>query len=169
MHRTRVRRAFVRSGAAVGWDRHNWPAALIVVADRPAPTRSQAKQLKAKPSQAKQPKAKQSEAKRSRTAPRKETAAKSAGRPARAGAATPAKARAATAAKAARVRERARQPEPVPRQGFESEEDRATGAVQPPGPTELIGAATEILGEVAKAGLAGGERLLKDALSLFSR
>jgi hypothetical protein len=59
--------------------------------------------------------------------------------------------------------------EAVPRQGFESEGDRVSGSVSPPGGTELVASAAEILGEIAKAGLAGGERLLKDALSLLSR
>jgi hypothetical protein len=59
--------------------------------------------------------------------------------------------------------------EPVPRQGFACEEERASGPVQPPGGTELVGAAAEALGEVAKAGLATGERLLKDLLSLLPR
>ncbi|HEY0517674.1 MAG TPA: hypothetical protein VGD00_11175 [Solirubrobacteraceae bacterium] len=57
----------------------------------------------------------------------------------------------------------------MPLQGYESEGDRVSGPVQPPGATELIGAATEMLGEIAKAGLSGSERLLKDALSLLSR
>jgi hypothetical protein len=59
--------------------------------------------------------------------------------------------------------------EPVPRQGFESEEERATGAVQPPGGTELVSTAAEILGELTKAGISGGERLLRDVLSRLGR
>jgi hypothetical protein len=59
--------------------------------------------------------------------------------------------------------------EEVPRQGFESIEERATGSVAPPGGTELVGTAAEIVSELAKAGIAGGERLLRDALSLFGR
>jgi hypothetical protein len=55
--------------------------------------------------------------------------------------------------------------EQVPRQGFESEMDRATGAVQPPGGAELVSSAAEIIGELARAGLSSGERLLRDALS----
>jgi hypothetical protein len=54
---------------------------------------------------------------------------------------------------------------PVPRQGYASEGDRATGAVQAPGGTELAGSAVEIIGELAKAGLSTGERLLRDVLS----
>ncbi len=60
-------------------------------------------------------------------------------------------------------------PEPVetaPPQGFESESSRTTGSVQPPGGGELLASAVEIAGEVAKAGVSAGERVLKD---LFSR
>ncbi|MEA2200915.1 MAG: hypothetical protein QOI89_1511 [Solirubrobacteraceae bacterium] len=62
----------------------------------------------------------------------------------------------------ARTRER------VPRQGFETEADRARGPVQPPGGTELVTSAVEIVGELAKSGLATGERLLKDVFSRLS-
>ena len=54
--------------------------------------------------------------------------------------------------------------EPVPRQGFECEE-HASGAVRPPGGTELVASAAEIVGELAKAGVSTGERLFKDVLS----
>jgi hypothetical protein len=54
---------------------------------------------------------------------------------------------------------------PVPRQGFESEGERASGPVHPPGGTELVASAAEIIGELAKAGLSTGERLFKDVLS----
>jgi len=37
--------------------------------------------------------------------------------------------------------------------------------VQPPGGTELVASAAEIIGELAKAGLSTGERVLKDVLS----
>jgi hypothetical protein len=62
-------------------------------------------------------------------------------------------------------RRRSAEHEPVPSQGYASEEDAATGAVQPPGGAELFMSAAEIVGELAKAGLSTGERLLKDALS----
>ena len=52
-----------------------------------------------------------------------------------------------------------------PRQGFECDGDTASGAVQPPGGAELVASAAEIVGELAKAGLSTGERLLKDVLS----
>lgn len=53
----------------------------------------------------------------------------------------------------------------VPRQGFECEGERASGSVQPPGGTELVASAAEIIGELAKVGFSTGERLLKDVLS----
>jgi hypothetical protein len=92
----------------------------------------------------------------------------SAGTRARRPAAVPPK---AAATKAPRPRRTTRPPvaEPVPRQGFESEEERATGAVQPPGGTELVSTAAEILGELTKAGISGGERLLRDVLSRLGR
>ena len=55
--------------------------------------------------------------------------------------------------------------EPVPRQGYASEGDRVSGPVSPPGSTEFLATAAEIVGELAKAGASRGERLLKDALS----
>jgi hypothetical protein len=53
----------------------------------------------------------------------------------------------------------------APRQGFECEGDGASGPVQPPGAAELVASAAEIVGELAKAGLSTGERLLKDVVS----
>ena len=55
--------------------------------------------------------------------------------------------------------------EHAPRQGFESDFDRASGPVEPPGGAELVASAAEILGELAKAGLSTGERLFKDVLT----
>jgi hypothetical protein len=55
--------------------------------------------------------------------------------------------------------------EPAPRQGFECEGERATGPVQPPGGPELVATAAELVGELAKAGVSAGERLLKDVFS----
>jgi hypothetical protein len=55
--------------------------------------------------------------------------------------------------------------EPVPRQGFEAEPDSLAGPVQPPGGTELVASAAELAGELAKAGVATGARMLKDFLS----
>ena len=53
----------------------------------------------------------------------------------------------------------------MPRQGFATEGDRVSGPVQPPGGPELIATAAEIVGEIAKAGVSGGERLLRDLVS----
>ena len=53
----------------------------------------------------------------------------------------------------------------VPSQGYESDDDAATGAVQPPGGAELLISAAEIVGELAKAGVSRSERLVKDVLS----
>jgi hypothetical protein len=100
---------------------------------------------------------------------RRKAAAKSASPAARKkakGAARPAK----PAAKSARPAPRRRPAvsaveDQVPRQGFESELDRASGPVQPPGGAELVASAAEIIGELAKAGLSRSERLLRDALA----
>jgi hypothetical protein len=64
-----------------------------------------------------------------------------------------------------RLKRTARTAEPVPRQGFESEGDRASGPVSPPGGIELLASAAELLGELTKAGVSTGERLLRDVLS----
>jgi hypothetical protein len=56
-------------------------------------------------------------------------------------------------------------PDPAPRQGFECDGDAASGAVHPPGAAELVASAAEIVGELAKAGLSTGERLIKDVVS----
>jgi hypothetical protein len=55
--------------------------------------------------------------------------------------------------------------EEVPPQGYESEDDAASGAVRPPGGAELLLTAAEVVGELAKAGISRSERLVKDALS----
>jgi hypothetical protein len=55
--------------------------------------------------------------------------------------------------------------EPAPRQGFECEGERTSGSVHPPGGAELVASAAEIVGELAKAGILTGERLLKDVLA----
>jgi hypothetical protein len=59
----------------------------------------------------------------------------------------------------------ARMTEPVPRQGFECEGEEASGPVAPPGGFELVAAAVELAGELAKSGIIGGERLLRDVLA----
>ena len=87
--------------------------------------------------------------------PRKPKAKQAAG--ARSRAATPGRARARTAAdaRARRAQDRA------PRQGFESEAETASGPVMPPGATELVSAAGELLTGVAKSGLSRGASTLK--------
>jgi hypothetical protein len=72
--------------------------------------------------------------------------------------------RARTAKRTAPPRPTAPLQEPAPRQGFECEGE-TDGAVAPPGGAELVSAAAEIVGELAKAGLSTGERLLKDVFS----
>ena len=59
--------------------------------------------------------------------------------------------------------------DPAPRQGFESESESMSGSVNPPGSAELLASAAEIVGELAKAGLSTGERVLRDALSRLPR
>ena len=57
----------------------------------------------------------------------------------------------------------------APRQGFESDSESHERLGQPPGGAELVASAAEIVGELAKAGLSSGERLLKDVLSRLPR
>jgi hypothetical protein len=58
---------------------------------------------------------------------------------------------------------------PVPRQGFEAEEEIPQGrSVQPPSGSELASSVAELFGELAQAGLSTGGRLLKDALTRLS-
>ena len=75
------------------------------------------------------------------------------------------RAKAAKTAKRAPAGARTRAAEPVPRQGYESEDDLARGPVSPPGGIELVASAAELLGELAKAGVGTGERLVRDLLS----
>jgi hypothetical protein len=70
-----------------------------------------------------------------------------------------------TRARASTRRGRTSAEEAAPRQGFETDSNAASGSVQPPGGAELLGSAAEILAELARGGLSGGERLLRDALS----
>jgi hypothetical protein len=55
--------------------------------------------------------------------------------------------------------------DPVPRQGFETENDPLSGPVQPPGGVDLLASAAELAGELTKSGLSSGGRLLKDILA----
>jgi hypothetical protein len=59
---------------------------------------------------------------------------------------------------------RATTTERAPRQGFEAEPD-SHGPVQPPGSSELVSSAAELAGELAKAGVTTGARVLRDFLS----
>ncbi len=78
---------------------------------------------------------------------------------------TKARSKTATSPKRATARSKAGTAEQVPRQGFESDGDRASGPVTPPGGIELVASAAELLGELAKAGVNTGERLLRDVFS----
>ncbi len=53
----------------------------------------------------------------------------------------------------------------MPKQGFEAEPDSLRGSVAPPGGAELVASAAELAGELAKAGVNTGVRVLKDFLS----
>jgi hypothetical protein len=106
-----------------------------------------------------------------RAAARKATAAAAAAKaaPASTNGRPPARPGKAAGATAKRAVKRTAKPsavaEPAPRQGFESEAERTSGSVHPPGGAELVASAAEIVGELAKAGIATGERLLKDVFS----
>jgi len=95
----------------------------------------------------------------------------SAGRAAAGAAADPPSASAAPKRAPRGARRRSEHPhaEPVPKQGFEAEGERTSRVVQPPGGAELVASAAEIVGELAKAGVGAGERLLRDALSRLPR
>ena len=56
-------------------------------------------------------------------------------------------------------------PQPAPRQGFESEAQRGSRSLQPPGAADLVVSAAELVTELAKAGLSRGERLVRDLVS----
>ena len=59
---------------------------------------------------------------------------------------------------------------PVPKQGYEPEDEVELGAtVNPPSGTELVESVADIFAELAGAGFTAGGRLLKDALSLLGR
>jgi hypothetical protein len=97
----------------------------------------------------------------------KKPAAKS--KAARSGASPAAKQGRPTARPAAR-RAAAKAQLTAPRQGFESDGDLASGsAVQPPSSTEIVASVVEVFGDLAQSGLAGGGRLVKDALTRLLR
>jgi hypothetical protein len=68
-----------------------------------------------------------------------------------------------------RSRESGERPDAVPKQGFESEGDSASGPVQPPGGMELVASGAEIIVELARAGLSAGEQLLGDLVRRLPR
>jgi hypothetical protein len=130
---------------------------------RTRPQRSSARRTAARRSTA-APTAADGEARPKRAASRRSPKGRSTATPARAGSA---KAAAGAAGKQRKARRASSPPkQAVPSQGFETEADRARGPVQPPGGTELIASAVEIVGDLAKSGLSSGERVLK---SVFSR
>jgi hypothetical protein len=55
--------------------------------------------------------------------------------------------------------------ESVPMQGYESEGDSLNRPIQPPGGAELVASIAELAGELAKAGVNTGGRVLKEVLS----
>jgi hypothetical protein len=59
---------------------------------------------------------------------------------------------------------------PVPKQGYEPEDELELGKpVNPPSGAELVESVADIFGELANSGLTAGGRLLKDAFSLLRR
>jgi hypothetical protein len=124
---------------------------------------------------------KASDAARSRGATAVKSPAKRASKPAnarrgsKASSATQAKTQASTARANAQSARPRRMPaasrrsvplqDPAPRQGFECDGESVGASLQPPGGAELVASAAEIVGELAKAGLSRGERLLKDVFS----
>jgi hypothetical protein len=73
-------------------------------------------------------------------------------------------------AKATKAKPSPKAEPPVPKQGYEPEEEIELGAtVNPPSGTELVESVADLVGELANSGLAAGERLLKDAFSLLRR
>jgi hypothetical protein len=130
---------------------------------RTRPQRSSARRTAARRSTA-APTAADGEARPKRAAARRSPKGRSTATPARAG--SPKAAGKPRKAGASSRRASSQPKQAVPRQGFETEADRARGPVQPPGGTELIASAVEIVGDLAKSGLSSGERVLK---SVFSR
>ena len=69
-----------------------------------------------------------------------------------------------SAARQASPKRSARKTTRAPRQGFESDADSTTGSVMPPGGTEILSAATELVADVAKSGLSRGTSTFKGIL-----
>jgi hypothetical protein len=135
---------------------------------RTRPQRSSARRTAARRSTAAPTAANGEAARPKRAASRRSSKGRSAATPAPASRPKAAAGAAGKQRKASASSRRASSPpkQAVPRQGFETEADRARGPVQPPGGTELIASAVEIVGDLAKSGLSSGERVLK---SVFSR
>jgi hypothetical protein len=141
---------------------------------RTRPQRSSARRTAARSASQSPPAAKAAPSRPARPAPGKaDKAAKPAAR-AKASAPDSAKPRRAKDAGSSAAKPRARSTarrgparaaEPVPRQGFESEGERVSGPVQPPGGAEMLATAAEVVSELAKAGISTGERLVRDVLS----
>jgi hypothetical protein len=162
--RTRPQRSSARRAAAREAARAHAKAKPGSAA--PANTKSaKAEPMRAKPAQARTAKTKPAKTK---PAPAGQANAMSMTPPPPLAKATPAKARPANArpTKVKRAAGGTGVEETVPRQGFEVDGDIASGSVQPPGAAELVSSAAELAGELAKAGVTGGARLLKD---LFAR
>jgi hypothetical protein len=83
----------------------------------------------------------------------------------------PASAKAASSkAKAVSTRKSKPVEPPVPKQGYEPEEEVELGkTVNPPSGVELVESVADIFGELANSSLAAGGRILKDAFSLLRR
>jgi hypothetical protein len=159
--RTRPQRSSARRAAARGTSTEPAGPRKATRAKPAKPTASKRTAVRTK-SQAK-PRAAEKRAVEAVTESAASTAAKTSAPSPRPSSAVRAK-RARAAKRAAPPRPTAPLQEPAPRQGFECEGE-ADGAVAPPGGAELVSAAAEIVGELAKAGLSTGERLLKDVLS----
>ncbi len=103
-----------------------------------------------------------------RTRPQRASARRAASRAPQPGERTPKPGkRAAKPGKRSRAHASAGQPagESVPMQGYEPDGDSLTRPIQPPGGAELVASLAELAGELAKAGVDTGGRVLKDVLS----
>jgi hypothetical protein len=159
--RTRPQRSSARRAAARG------------VSAEPAAPRKKTRAKQAKPTASKRTAARSKSQPKPRATEKRAVEAVTESSASAAVKASPATPRPSSAVRAKRTRaaKRAGRPrgaaplqEPAPRQGFESEGE-TDGAVAPPGGAELVSAAAEIVGELAKVGLSTGERLLKDVFS----
>ncbi|HEX3510963.1 MAG TPA: hypothetical protein VHT27_07680 [Solirubrobacteraceae bacterium] len=157
--RTRPQRASARRAAARGTAATPAQAAAAPAKAKPAkPAAKIAGKAAKTPGKAAKKPVKAKRATTTASRPRKPAAKASKPSPAR-GASAP----------RSRSRVRASEREAVPPQGYAAEGERLSGPVQPPGGTELIATAAEIVGELAKAGVSTGERLLRDFTSLITR